>query len=354
MQALAAAAIGLLVAVSIAVGFRLLALHRRSGGAPELLLGLMLLLSVGVGYPLLIAADRAGADVVRPLLVVSSLAREPGLRAAVRVHVARVPAAGALGARPRGRRRRSPWSSARLALLRRAHRRPRSEIGSEAVAESLIQTTTVMAAYLWTAWEALRYHGLMRRRVRIGLADPAVSDRFLLWGLMSLFVTAGVLLNTVAIALRIEILEHPVGPARVERHRPRAGGAARARVRAAVFLSRLGPRARGRPGGLSSGRVRRLRSRVHLPRAGELARPPRGARDDPARAQAGRPRAEDRDGAAARRGGDAAAARGALRARHRRSRGAVRALARALAGLVERARRPTRPRPCSQRLGGGS
>jgi hypothetical protein len=82
-------------------------------------------------------------------------------------------------------------------------------IAGEVVAESLLQTMPVMLAYLWTAWEALRYHGLMRRRVRLGLADPAVCDRFLLWGLMALFVTAGVLLNSVALALRIEILESP-------------------------------------------------------------------------------------------------------------------------------------------------
>jgi hypothetical protein len=49
----------------------------------------------------------------------------------------------------------------------------------------------------------------MRRRVRLGLADPAVCDRFLLWGLMALFVTVGVLLNSVALALRIEVLGSP-------------------------------------------------------------------------------------------------------------------------------------------------
>ena len=61
MRALAAAAIGILVGASILVAARLIALHRRTGAAPELLLGAMLLLSVGVGYPLMIAADRASA-----------------------------------------------------------------------------------------------------------------------------------------------------------------------------------------------------------------------------------------------------------------------------------------------------
>jgi hypothetical protein len=208
MQALAAAAIAVLVGVSIAVGLRLLALHRRSGGTPELLLGLMLLLSVGVGYPLLIAANRAGEHAVRPIFVVSTLAVNAGfvLLFALTWRVfqpdvlwARALAgAGALTLVVNAALRCSDALSA--AEVR---------IGSEAVAASLIQTTPVMVAYLWTAWEALRYHGLMRRRMRIGLADPAVCDRFLLWGLTSLFATAGVLLNTVALALRVEILETP-------------------------------------------------------------------------------------------------------------------------------------------------
>jgi hypothetical protein len=39
---------------------------------------------------------------------------------------------------------------------------------------------------LWGAFESLRYHGRMRKRVKIGLADPLVANRFLLWGLASL------------------------------------------------------------------------------------------------------------------------------------------------------------------------
>ncbi len=36
---------------------------------------------------------------------------------------------------------------------------------------------------LWGSGEALRYWDRMRRRVRLSLADPVVSNRFLLWGL---------------------------------------------------------------------------------------------------------------------------------------------------------------------------
>ena len=208
MQALAAAAVGLLVAVSILVGLRLLVLHRRSGAAPELLLGGMLLLSVGVGYPLLIAADRAGPQQVRPLFIISTLAVNAGfaLLFAFTWRVFRAQDGWA----------RALAGAGMLALLANAGWRcfdaltqAEIRIGSEVVGQSLLQTTPVMVAYLWTAWESLRYHGLMRRRVRLGLADVVVSDRFLLWGLMALFVAAGVLLNTVALALQVEILESP-------------------------------------------------------------------------------------------------------------------------------------------------
>lgn len=40
-------------------------------------------------------------------------------------------------------------------------------------------------AYVWAAGEAFREHALCRRRVRLGLAEPAVADRFLLWGLLN-------------------------------------------------------------------------------------------------------------------------------------------------------------------------
>jgi hypothetical protein len=40
-----------------------------------------------------------------------------------------------------------------------------------------------MGAGAWGATESLRYYSLMRRRMQIGLAEPAITNRFLLWGL---------------------------------------------------------------------------------------------------------------------------------------------------------------------------
>ncbi|MGH0036401.1 MAG: hypothetical protein ACQGVK_15345 [Myxococcota bacterium] len=39
-----------------------------------------------------------------------------------------------------------------------------------------------LVTFTWTSTEALRYHGLMRRRLALGLADPVIVNRFLVWG----------------------------------------------------------------------------------------------------------------------------------------------------------------------------
>ncbi len=58
-----------------------------------------------------------------------------------------------------------------------------------------------LAAYSWTASESLRYHGLMRRRSAVGLADPVVTNRFLLWGGGCAVSTALVLCSVMMLAI---------------------------------------------------------------------------------------------------------------------------------------------------------
>jgi hypothetical protein len=50
---------------------------------------------------------------------------------------------------------------------------------------------------LWGSAEALSYWSRMRRRVRLGLADPVVSNRFLLWGLGAFAAGFGSLVGVV-------------------------------------------------------------------------------------------------------------------------------------------------------------
>jgi hypothetical protein len=53
----------------------------------------------------------------------------------------------------------------------------------------------MLATNLWVGIEPLVYHAKLRKRVRLGLAEPLVADRFLLWGLGSLARAAMILLG---------------------------------------------------------------------------------------------------------------------------------------------------------------
>jgi hypothetical protein len=53
------------------------------------------------------------------------------------------------------------------------------------------------AAYAWAAAESLRQHARARRRLALGLVDPVLVDRFLLWGVAMAAVT-GMFANSFA------------------------------------------------------------------------------------------------------------------------------------------------------------
>lgn len=208
MQALAAAAIAALIGASLVVAFRLLALQRRTGGWPELLLGSMLLLSVGVGYPLRIAAERTSEPWSGAFLAVSALGIGIGFSLlfvftwrVFRPHAAWARALTAAGA--------ATALGKALQVCAQVHAAGAFDVMDESAADILLQTGPILVAYLWTAWESLRCYGMMRRRAALGLADAVVTDRFRLWGLMALAATAGVTLNTAALALRVDTLNSP-------------------------------------------------------------------------------------------------------------------------------------------------
>jgi hypothetical protein len=207
MQTLAGLAIGTLVLASLAVAIRLLALHRRSGETPELLLGLMLLLCVGLGYPLQIAAARVEPARMQVLMGISSLAVGAGFscliaftwrvfrresqraRAGALAGIAVLMATGGWDA----------FDRVVLASGRGA---------ADPTAASLTHAATVIGAYVWTAYESLRYHAIMKRRERLGMADPVVCNRLLLWGLMGVIVSIGVSINVAAGIAGVSILEN--------------------------------------------------------------------------------------------------------------------------------------------------
>jgi hypothetical protein len=64
----------------------------------------------------------------------------------------------------------------------------------------------------WGAWESLRYYGLMRKRVRLGLAEPAVANRFLLWGIASLSTGSIFLVTSTVVRLALSPADGSVTP----------------------------------------------------------------------------------------------------------------------------------------------
>jgi hypothetical protein len=209
MAAFAGIAILLLVGVSLAVGVRLILFWLRAGGAPEILLGLMLFLSVGVGYPLLIAANQLHGEAPR-FLFVASLACVNGGFALLFVFTRRV-------FQPRSGWARLLAAAGILALTLNfawhafdALRGADIRMGSEVVGQSLLQILPVVVGYSWTARESIRYHGMMRRRLRLGIGDPLVCNRFLLWGAIGVTVAVGALINGAALIRHIDVLRSPV------------------------------------------------------------------------------------------------------------------------------------------------
>lgn len=181
------------VAVTLAIGARLLLLARRTGGRPERLLGLGLPLTGGVGYGLLIGASLArDAGWEAPALLAAAtglgkLAHDAGvcLVLAFVVSVFRPGRAWARGLVVAAGAVMAAGFAGYAAGGGLGHGRP----------EGLFYWLefAVIGSYpLWVAGESFRYYALMRRRRALGLAEPVVTNRFLLWGVASLLTLAAI------------------------------------------------------------------------------------------------------------------------------------------------------------------
>lgn len=178
--------IAVLIAADAVVGLRLLHLAWRTHRVPELAFGLSFILLGVVGYPLsIVARGGAGSEgLLAAALTAQNLAclatyvatwksfrPTDGLAAGFVALMATAFAASLLGdslaAGAFTLRDGGPWYY--LGFWARA------------------------LAFFWSALEALRYHGMLRRRLVLGLADPVISDRFRLWGIASLAISAAFL-----------------------------------------------------------------------------------------------------------------------------------------------------------------
>ncbi|MCG8589610.1 MAG: hypothetical protein MJE66_09995 [Proteobacteria bacterium] len=194
MEILAGFAVLLLCATCLVVGVKLLLLARRTGGVPELFLGLYFFLSGAFGYPLS-ATSAASWEGARLAAIVSPAFT--GLASVFLVsftaHVFRPQSriawmlAGATAA----------LSAVHVVGSGHAHFHASTPAEVEQAILQWGALTLVVNAICWgwTAWETLRHYTNLRRRLRVGLADPVVTNRMFLWGLMSSTIAAVVCID---------------------------------------------------------------------------------------------------------------------------------------------------------------
>lgn len=184
----------LFCAVCLTIGWRLVGLSRRTGGRPELLLGVGLGLTGGVGYGGLIALAllrEALGGATGPLFTwgtaLCKAAHDVGVLSTLgfTVTVFRPATAWARG-----------LAVALGAVLWLGYAGYLLEGG---FAHGLpvgfwywLEFSVIGSYPAWGAAEAFRYHAVMRRRQTMGLAEPLVVNRFLLWGVGSCFALAAI------------------------------------------------------------------------------------------------------------------------------------------------------------------
>jgi hypothetical protein len=180
------------VGVGAAVGGRLLWQARRTRALPEALVGGALAILAGVAWPLLLLVSAGSAlpeGVLRLAWAVASLAMGLGWSTVglFTWRVFRPQSRGALGFTLLAF---AVVFGAGLAGARRAY--ALADVSTLAAPNpgGLVLVLGAQVLYAWSAVESLRYRALLVRRIPLGLADPLVADRFLLWGVISLLAIA--------------------------------------------------------------------------------------------------------------------------------------------------------------------
>jgi hypothetical protein len=197
----------LFLATAFLLAGHLLLQAQRSRELPELLLALHLLLAMGAGYLLIsmgfVAAQQAAAPqrVIALLVGAGYFATILGLIATL-IFNYRV-------FRPGSRRALAfIWLVIAAMGLGWAGYGLSGEFGRARFEGTWlwIMTGGILAANLWVALEPLFYRRQLLRRLQLGLAEPLVVDRFLLWGCGSLARTAMVVAGAITSLVEQRIL----------------------------------------------------------------------------------------------------------------------------------------------------
>lgn len=193
-----------MVAVDAVVGVRLLLLAQRTRELPEAALGAAFVLLGAIGYPLSTAARRGllPTDEANAMLMAVGFAAQNlaclaiywmtarTFRSEVREATALVVAAGLA-----------------LAISYVVHALDNGFVGNTTGAAYYLGLVTRTGAFAWACFESLRQFGLARRRLALGLVDPLVVNRFLLFGLGTGGVFAAFAIFLVAQLLHTKVAE---------------------------------------------------------------------------------------------------------------------------------------------------
>ncbi len=196
MEIFAGTSVALLILTALFVAIRTFALWLRTRGLPELLLTLYLACATVVGYPVTIAMTFTPAAEARWLHVLAVVLTACGpfflLLFTLKVFREGVPWARALVVAALV----PNFIGGAIYIVEIMGTDPRPP--GELLSVNLLNSSANSVAYFWATIEALRYHAQLRLRLRLGLADVAVANRMLLWGLMTLSAGVAVVINLAA------------------------------------------------------------------------------------------------------------------------------------------------------------
>jgi len=191
-----------MIVADAAVGLRLIGLAARTHQLPELAIGAAFLLMGGIGYPLTFAARNGlgGPENLQAMLALAFAVQNLGcLAMAVATW-----------------RTFRPDDSRALAACGLVGALMAVGWGGQLATGAFSATPGTswlywfdyagrLLPFVWGAVEAWRYHGMLRRRLALGLADPVVTDRFRLWALSASGVTGAFLLFLASTLARVDV-----------------------------------------------------------------------------------------------------------------------------------------------------
>lgn len=178
MVALAGVGLASFVLVSLVLGVRLIRLSRRTRELPELAMGLAFLLSGGLGYGQVLASQAVleSRPYLTPLLLASGALMSAMGTICLAIFTWRV--------FRRGRAGDVVFSALVAAILGAFVGQALTGDFAQPDLRSVSSWVSVVAlggVFVWAALESFRYWAMLRRRQRVGLADPTLARVFGWW-----------------------------------------------------------------------------------------------------------------------------------------------------------------------------